>query len=313
MKIVVLDGYPLNSGDLDWAPLRAVGELSVFDRTAPDEIEPRARNAEVLLTIRTALNRETIRHLTNLRFIGILGSEPGSVNAEAARKRNVVVQHLPGIDAESVAQHTMALLLELTNACGHHAHAVRNGRWQRSQDFTFRFQSIHLLHGAVMGLLGYGAIGRVVARMAAGFGMQVHVCDPVLPSVLPPGIQAVSADELFARSDVLSLHCALTPLTERVVNQAALARMKPGSYLLNTAHGALVDEDALALALNNRHLAGAAMDVLSSEPPSPKNPLLRAPRCLITPRLGWAALEIRRRIIETVAQQIAASVFGVAG
>lgn len=306
MKIVVLDGYPLNPGDLDWLPLREIGELTVYDRTAPDEVEPRARGAEAILTIRVPLNRELIRHLPALRYIGVLGSELGPINVEAAKKRNITVQHLSGIDAESVAQHTIALLLELTNACGHHAHSVRNGRWQRAPDFTFRFQSIRLLNGQVMGVIGYGAIGRAVARIASGFGMQILVCDPALPASLPAGIEAASADAVFARADIVSLHCALTPLTERIVNQASLARMKPGSYVINTAQGALIDEEALAEALDRRHLAGAALDVLSSEPPSPKNPLLRAPRCLITPRLGWAAFATRRQIIEIAAQQLRA-------
>ena len=304
MKIVVLDGYPLNSGDLDWAPLRELGELCVHDRTVPDQIEPRARNAGAILSVRTPLNRETIRHLTALRYIGILGSDPAPINQEAARKRGITVQHAPGIDAASIAQHTMALLLELTNACGHHAHAVRNGRWSKSPDFTFRFQPITLLAGKVFGLVGYGVVARSVAAMAAAFEMRILAFDPAQKEPIPAEIDAHSLDHLFAESDVISLHCALTPLTERMINAANLSRMKPGAWLLNTAHGALIDEAALAEALQPRRLAGAGLDALASEPPSQRNPLLRAPHCLITPRLGWASVETRRAILETAARQL---------
>ncbi len=304
MKIVVLDGYPLGGGDLDWAPLRALGELTVHDRTPPDAVEARARQAEALLTIRTPLNRETIRHLAALRYIGVLGADASSVNAEAARKRGITVRHSPGIDAASVAQHTLALLLELTNACGRHAHAVRNGRWAKSPDFTFRFQAITLLSGKVMGLIGAGPVGRAVAAIATGFGMRVLFSDPANEGQLPDGFSPVPMDRLLGESDVASLHCALTPATERIINQATLGRMKPGAYLLNTAHGALVDESALAEALLSRRIAGAGLDALSLEPPSDRNPLLRAPGCLVTPRIGWAAVETRRAMVDGAARQL---------
>jgi len=305
MKIVVLDGYPLMQGELSWNALKALGDLVLHERTKPEEVEKRAHGAEVVLTLRVPLNRETIRHLTALRFIGVLGSDPSSVNIEAARKRGIVVAHTPGADAESTAQHTIALLLELANGVGHHAHAVRNGRWSRSPDFTFQFHSIRELHGLTMGVIGCGQVGQRVARMASGFGMRVIGYDPLRMDGLPPGIEPVPLEQLVAESDVVSLHCAHTPQTERMINLDALSRMKPDAWLINTAHGALLDEDALAAALRDRKLGGAALDVLSTEPPSVKNPLLRAPRCILTPRLGWGTREARQRIIDEMASHLA--------
>jgi glycerate dehydrogenase len=304
MKIVVLDGHPLNPGDLDWAPLAELGDLTVHERSTPEQIESRAAQAEALLTVRAALNRETIRHLAKLRFLGVLSSDASTVNLEAARKRGVHVATLPGVDAESVAQHTFSLLLELCSACGHHAHAVRNGRWTRSPDFTFRFQPIRELHGLTLGLIGCGRIGSVVARIARGFGMTVLVNDPQVSGGIPEGTNAATLDEVLAQSDVVSLHCALTPQTERIINPATLGRMKPDAFLLNTAAGALLDEAAVADALRNRRLGGAGLDVLTQEPPSARHPLLQAPRCVITPRLGWATRETRARIIREMAAQL---------
>lgn len=306
MKIVVLDGFPLMHGSLSWASMKALGDLVLHERTAPDEVEKRAGGAEVVLTIRVPLNRETIRHLTALRCIGVLGSDPSCVNTEAARKRGVEVVHTPGADAEATAQHTIALLLELASGVGHHAHAVRNGRWCRAPDFTFQFQPIRELQGLTMGLIGCGRVGRIVARIAAVLGMRVLVFDPDPPAALPCDITGVPLEQLLAESDVVSLHCTHTPQTERMINLDALARMKPDAFLLNTAHGALVDEAALADALRDRRLAGAAVDVLSTEPPSVKNPLLRAPRCLVTPRIGWGTQAARQRIIDDMARQLVA-------
>ena len=304
MKIIVLDGYPLNPGDLDWKPIGELGELTVHERTPPELIEKHALHAEALLTVRVNLNRETIRHLSKLRFLGVLGSDSSMVNLDAARKRGVHVATLPGVDAESVAQHTFSLLLELCSACGHHAHAVRNGRWSRAPDFTFRFQSIRELHGRTMGLVGCGRIGCAVARIARGFGMNVLVHDPLLSSERPEGATLVSLDELLAQSDVVSLHCALTPQTERLINPATLGRMKPDAFLLNSAAGALIDETAVADALRNRLLGGVGLDVLGQEPPAARHPLLHAPRCIITPRLGWGTREARARIIQEMAEQL---------
>ncbi len=303
MNIVILDGYALNPGDVSWAPLEALGKLSVYDRTPLEQIEARAKGAEVVLTVHTPLNRETIRHLTALRFIGVLGSDAAHVNVEAARKRGIDVADTAGVDTESTAQLTLALLLELTHGCGHHAHAVRNGRWSRSPDITFRLQPMMELAGRTIGIVGWGRIGSAVGRMAAALGMRVIATDP---AVSASGVAMKPLEELLVESDVVSLHCPRTPLTERMINQAALARMKPDAYLINTAHGALMDEAAVAEALRARRLGGAGCDVLSSEPPSPKNPLLHAPRCIITPHLGWGTRATRQRIIDRAAEQVRA-------
>lgn len=306
MKIVVLDGHMLNPGDLSWGPLEALGALDVYDRTPVEQLHARAKNATAILTVRTPLNRETIRHLPNLRYIGILGSDASHVNVEAARKRGIEVTDTVGADTESVAQLTFALMLELTHGIGHHAHATRNGRWTRGPDMTFRLHPLTELRGLTLGLLGLGRIARSVARIAVGFEMRVIAYDPNPSDPTPADVSMGSLESVVAESDVLSLHCPHTPVTERMINTALLARMKPHAYLINTAHGALVDEEALADALRNRRLAGAALDVLSSEPPTPKNPLLRAPRCLITPHLGWGTRASRERIIARAAEQLGA-------
>lgn len=306
MKIVVLDGYALNPGDLDWSALRELGELTVFDRSAPEEVEARARGAAAILTHRVPLNRETIRHLPELRYIGILGSDTAHVNSDAARKRGIAVTLTDGVDTAFAAQHTLALLLELTQGCGHHAHAVRQGRWARCPDVTFRLQPLMELQGRTLGLIGCGRIGRAVARIATALGMHVMAADPAPAEPWPESVQRVELDQLLAESDVVSLHCPHTLQTEKLINQATLARMRPGAYLLNTAHGQLIDEGALAEALCARRLAGAGLDVLSTEPPSLKNPLLRAPRCLITPHLGWGARAVRERILAQAAAHLRA-------
>ena len=310
MKIVVLDGYTLNPGDLSWDGLSALGELKVYERTAPEEIEKRAGAAEAVLTNKTPLNRETIRHLTGLKYIGVLATGFNVVNVEAARKRGVVVTNVPGYGTASVAQHVFALLLELTQQAGHHAFTVRKGRWSRTPDFCYWLHPLLELDGRTMGVVGYGRIGQAVARIALGFGMKVVVADTTTPGALPPGIVTCSLDELWARSDVISLHCPLVPETERLVNEATLARMKRGVILINTSRGGLVDEAALQAALQSGQVGGAGLDVLSVEPPPEDHPLLRARNCLITPHLAWATQAARARLLETVVANLKAFLAG---
>ncbi len=307
MKIVVLDAAPLGLNDISWAPIEALGEVTIHERTTPEELDTRARGAQAILTLRVPFNRECLRRLTDLRYIGVLGSDPSIINVDAARKRNITVNWTDGIDTDSVAQHTFALLLELTHGVGHHAHTVRNGRWSRAHDFTFRLQPLLELSGTTLGIIGFGRVGQAVARIARAFGMNVVACDPALSSSPSDGVSIAPLEELLASADVVSLHCPHTPQTERLINQDTLARMKPAAYLLNTAHGALVDEEALATALRDRKLGGAGLDVLSAEPASPKNPLLRAPRCIITPHLAWATRAARQRIINRAAEQLSAA------
>ncbi len=307
MKIVVLDAAPLGLNDISWASIEALGEVAIHERTTPEELDTRARGAQAILTLRVPFNRECLRRLTDLRYIGVLGSDPSIINVDAARKRNITVNWTDGIDTDSVAQHTIALLLELTHGVGRHAHTVRNGRWSRAHDFTFRLQPLSELSGTTLGIIGFGRIGQAVARIARALGMNVVACDPALSSSPAEGVSIAPLEEVLAAADVVSLHCPHTPQTDRLINQDTLARMKPAAYLLNTAHGALVDEEALATALRDRKLGGAGLDVLSAEPASPKNPLLRAPRCIITPHLAWATRAARQRIINRAAEQLRAA------
>ncbi|MCO5043958.1 MAG: D-2-hydroxyacid dehydrogenase [Kiritimatiellae bacterium] len=307
MKIVVLDAAPLGLNDISWASIEAFGEVAIHERTTPEELDTRARGAQAILTLRVPFNRECLRRLTDLRYIGVLGSDPSIINVDAARKRNITVNWTDGIDTDSVAQHTIALLLELTHGVGRHAHTVRNGRWSRAHDFTFRLQPLSELSGTTLGIIGFGRIGQAVARIARALGMNVVACDPALSSSPAEGVSIAPLEEVLAAADIVSLHCPHTPQTDRLINQDTLARMKPAAYLLNTAHGALVDEEALATALRDRKLGGAGLDVLSAEPASPKNPLLRAPRCIITPHLAWATRAARQRIINRAAEQLRAA------
>jgi glycerate dehydrogenase len=310
MKIVVLDGATLNPGDLSWASLESMGQLKVYERTLPDQIVPRAQHAEVVLTNKTPLNRETIRHLTALNYIGVLATGYNVVNVEAARKRGVVVTNVPGYATAAVAQHTFALLLELATQPGHHAHTVRQGRWSKHPDFCYWLHPMLEVAGLTLGLVGYGQIGQAVARIARGFGLPVLVHTPHPPEALPDGVRAVSLAELLAASDVVSLHCPLTSGTEHLINEATLAQMKKGSILLNTSRGGLVDEVALAAALRSGHLRGAGLDVLTEEPPDMQNPLLRIRGCLVTPHLGWATWAARQRLMQEVAANLRAFLDG---
>jgi glycerate dehydrogenase len=310
MKIVVLDGMTLNPGDLSWGPLEALGAVKVYPRTALEEIVPRAQHAEIVLTNKTPLNRETIRHLAALKYIGVLATGHNVVNVEAARKRGVVVTNVPGYSTASVAQHTFALLLELATQTGHHAHTVRQGRWSKQPDFCYWLHPMLELAGLTMGLIGYGQIGKAVARIAQGFGMSVLIHTPHPPHDLPAGVRAVTLEELLAGSDVVSLHCPLAPVTEKIINESSLARMKPGAILINTSRGGLVDEEALLNALRSGHLRGAGLDVLNEEPPDIRNPLLRARGCLVTPHLAWGTLAARQRLMDEVVANVKSFVDG---
>ena len=260
MKIVVLDGFTLNPGDLDWAGLRALGDCEIHDRTAPDEIVPRAKDAEIILTNKTVLNRATLAALPKLKYIGVLATGFNVVDAAAARERGIPVTNVPDYGTRSVAQLTFALLLELAHLAGHHAQTVREGRWSRCADFCYWDFPLLELDGLTMGLVGYGRIGRAVGELATAFGMKVLVHGRRAPENLPPGVRFVPLEELFRSSDVVSLHCPLTPETKQLVNVERLAWMKHTAFLINTSRGPLVDEAALADALNAGKISGAALD-----------------------------------------------------
>ena len=295
-RIVVLDGYTLNPGDLTWQGLEALGQVTIYDRTTVADVLTRAANAEILLTNKTVLDRKAISQLPKLRYIGVLATGCNVVDIEAAGTRGVVVTNVPDYGAASVAQMTIAHLLNLTQHVGHHAQTVVEGRWSRSADWCYWDFPLGELEGLILGIVGLGRIGRKVARLGGAFGMRVVGHDPKNDAGAPEGIERVDLDEVFRLADVVTLHCPLTPQTERLVNARRLETMKPRAFLINTSRGPLVDETALSEALNAGRIAGAGLDVLSIEPPRPDNPLLRAKNCYITPHIAWATRAARQRL-----------------
>lgn len=308
--IVVLDGFTLNPGDLSWDDLRALGDCSIHDRTATDKVVERAGAAEVILTNKTLVNREHISALPQLRYIGVLATGYNNVDVAAARERAIPVCNVPSYGHHSVAQMTIALLLELTQHVGHHAGTVRDGRWSGSADFCYWDFPLIELRGLTMGIVGYGRIGRTVGELAGAFGMKILAHTPHPPEAPLAGAAFVELDRLIAESDVISLHCPLTPSTKALIGPERLARMKPTAFLLNTSRGALVDDAALAEALNAGKLAGAGLDVLSIEPPPRDNPLFSAKNCLITPHIAWATRSARGRLLKTAVENLAAFLNG---
>lgn len=307
MRLVVLDGYTLNPGDLDWRPLQALGDCVIHDRTPPAQVLARAENAEMLLTNKVVLDAPLLAQLPALRYIGLLSTGTNAVALAAAAARGVVVTNVPAYSTPSVAQHTFALLLALTNHVSQHAAAVRAGAWSASPDFCFWQQPLVELQGMTLGLIGGGAIGRSVAIIGQALGLQVLVHTRRRPADLPPGVTwTADRDAVLRAADVLSLHCPLTDETRGLINASSLALMKPTAYLLNTARGPLIDEAALAAALHAGRLAGAALDVLAQEPPPASNPLLAAPNCLITPHLAWGSRAARARLLQVVVANLAA-------
>ncbi len=302
MKIVVLDGFTLNPGDLDWSELHGLGHCTVYDRTPAAQIVERAADAPIVLTNKTPLSAEIIGRLPHLRYIGVLATGYNVVDVVAARARQIPVCNIPSYGTRSVAQHVFALLLELTQRTGHHAHTVREGRWTQNPDWCYWDRPLVELDGLTLGIVGYGRIGQAVAAIGQAFGMRVIVHSRSASL----GMETVSLDDLFRRSDVISLHCPLTDQTKGLVNTQRLSLLKPSSFLINTSRGPLVAESDLATALNAGWLAGAGLDVLSTEPPSPDNPLLAARNCLITPHLAWATHAARTRLLTTATANVRA-------
>ena len=311
MKIVVLDSHALNPGDLSWDPLRAIGELQVFDRTADNQIVERARDAEIVLTTRTPLPEQILRQLKKSRYIGVLFTGYDVVDTKAARDLKITVTNVPTYATASTAEFTFALLLELCHHVGLHAEATRAGEWSRSTDFTFRKTPLIELAGKTMGIIGLGRIGRRVAEIAMAFEMRVIAADQVRGAVPDwPDFRWHEVDELLTQADFVSLHCPLLPQTRGIINSKSLALMKPSSFLINASRGPLIVEQDLADALNNGRIAGAAVDVLSSEPSSPDNPLLRAKNCIVTPHIAWATREARTRLLNTAIANLRAFLEG---
>jgi glycerate dehydrogenase len=315
MKIVVLDGYTLNPGDLGWDALGGLGDLTVYERSLPAEVVDRAAGAEVVLTNKVEFNDALFAQLPGLRYVGVTATGFNIVDTGAARKRGVVVTNAPAYSTRSVSQMVFALLLEMTQQVGHHNRLVREeNRWSSSPDFSFWDRPLIELEGMTLGVVGFGQIGRQVAAIGRAFGMHVvaHTAHPAKYKACEERgeVRFVSLDALFRGSDVVSLHCPLTDATRHLVDEDRLALMKPTALLINTARGPLLDEAAVALALADGRLGGLGADVLSSEPPSADNPLLLAPNAFITPHIAWASKEARQRLMDIVVDNVRAFLAG---
>jgi glycerate dehydrogenase len=310
VRIVVLDGYTVNPGDLDWSGLRALGKCEIHDRTPPELVPARAAGAPIVLTNKAVLSREVLARLAGLKYVGVLATGYDVVDVAAAGERGILVTNVPAYGTPSVAQMVFAHLLNLAQRVADHAQSVRAGDWARCPDFCYWNSPLIELAGRTMGLVGFGRTGRATGTLARAFGMNVIFHDPFAEAVPPEAGRAVDLDTVFRRSDVVSLHCPLTADTQGLVNRARLALMKPTAFLVNTSRGPLVDEAALAEALDSGRLAGAGLDVLSAEPPPPDHPLLAARNCFITPHIAWATREARARLLDTVVANVRAFLDG---
>lgn len=309
MKIVVLDGYTLNPGDTSWKEIEQFGELTVHDRTAQADFLERARDADILLTNKTPISREQMEQLPKLKFIAVLATGYNIVDVMAARERGIPVCNVPIYGTDTVAQHVMALILELSNNVGDYARSVATD-WTKSPDFCYVRKPILELTGCTLGIVGFGRIGQRVAELGHAFGMKILYAARSAKTGVSTPAQPVSMDRLFAESDFVSLHCPQGPENLQFVNRALLGRMKPTAFLINTARGTLIHEADLAQALKDHVLAGAALDVLSKEPPDPANPLLQAPNCLVTPHIAWSSLPARQRLMKTTVENVKAFLQG---
>jgi len=311
MKIVVIEGYSLNPGDLSWAGLEALGTLTMYDRTPQHLIVERCKDAEIVFTNKEPLGRNIMERLPKLKFIGVLATGYNCVDIAAARDLGIVVSNVPGYGTNSVVQLSFALLLELTLRVQDHSNAVRNGDWSRSPDFCFWNYPLIELSGKTMGIIGFGDIGKKVGDVASAFGMKVIGNSRTRTDQSHrSNFRWASVEELLEQSDVVSLHCPLTPDTTGLIKRDNLKRMKPSAFLLNTSRGPLIVEQDLADALNEGLIAGAGIDVLSKEPPPPDNPLLSARNCIITPHIAWATREARVRLMDIVVSNTKAYIGG---
>lgn len=306
MKIVILDGYTLNPGDLDWAPIQALGEVTIYDRSTPEEVLERGQGARFLLTNKVPLSREMMVQMPNLKYIGVMATGYNHIDLEAASELGITVTNVAGYSTNAVAQHTFALLLSLLNRVETHSELVHDGRWSASKDFTFRETPLLELAGKTLGLVGVGGIGQKVAEIGKAFGMEVIAYRRNPHKTMDDFIQMVSLDDVFGASDVVSLHLPLSAETDQMVNARLLGLMKPTAYLINTARGGLIQEEALAEALERGQIAGAGLDVLSTEPPAADNPLIGARNCVITPHIAWSLKEARTRLVDLIAENILA-------
>ncbi|MDD9269368.1 D-2-hydroxyacid dehydrogenase [Paenibacillus sp. GCM10023248] len=312
MHIVVLDGYTLNPGDLSWAELERLGTMTVYDRTPPELVKERIQGADIVLTNKTPLTKEAFTGLNRLKYIGVLATGYNVVDVEAAAAQGICVTNVPKYGTDSVAQFVFALILELCHRVGQHGESVRSGGWAESPDFSYTLGRQIALAGKTIGIVGYGRIGKQVSRLAQAFGMRVLVAgrEGRLPEAGEEGVERVPLEQLLAASDFVSLHCPLTPETEGLLNSVRIALMKPSAFLINTSRGGLLAERHVAEALNAGAIAGAALDVLTIEPPGKDNPLVHARNCIVTPHMAWATFEARSRLMDIAVGNVAAYLQG---
>lgn len=310
MKIVILDGYTENPGDLSWSGLEALGELTVYDRTPPEQVADRIGDAEIVILNKTPLPREMLDRCPNVRYIGVLATGYNIVDVQAAKERGIPVCNIPTYGTDAVGQFAIAMLLEICHHVAHHDAAVHEGRWESCPDWCFWDYPLIELAGKTMGIIGFGRIGRTTGRIARALGMQVVACDSIETDEGREIGRYLPLEELFACSDVIALHCPLFPETQGIINRGTIAKMKDGVILLNNSRGPLIVEQDLADALNSGKVYAAGLDVVSTEPVKPDNPLLGAKNCIITPHISWAAREARQRIMDITVANIQAFMDG---
>lgn len=293
MKAVLLDGHTINPGDLSWGPIEELcDELTVYEKTDPEQIAERISDCDILMTSKCRITSDIMAGAPNLKYIGATATGYNNIDVAGAARQGIAVTNVPAYSTDAVAQHTIALMLELTNHVGLHDRGVHEGRWAKSEYFCYWDRPVTLLAGKTLGIIGYGAIGRRVGEIAEALGMKINI---------------YSRDEkATVTSDILTLHCPLTEENARMIDGEFISRMKPGAFLINTARGGLVDEEALAAALDKGHLAGAALDVLTQEPPAEDNPLIAQENCILTPHIAWVPKEMRQKVIDILAENLSA-------
>jgi len=311
MKIVILDGYTLNPGDISWEGLQQFGEVIIHDRTdfLIDTIVKTIGNAEIIFTNKTPLSKEVLQQVPNVKYIGVLATGYNVVDVQSANELGITVTNIPSYGTHAVAQFTFGLLLELCHHIGKHNHAVKSGEWEQSPDFCFWKTPLVELSKKTIGIIGFGSIGQATAKIAIAFGMKVIVYTRTLKEEFD-GIEFVSLEDALTNSDIVSLHCPLTKETEGIINKNSLNKMKPNAFLINTSRGPLINEADLKEALDNKVIAGAAVDVVSEEPIKGNNPLLRTTNCIVTPHIAWASIESRQRLMDTAIDNLQAYLSG---
>ena len=310
MKIVILDGYTANPGDLSWKALEEVGEVTIYERTSPQDVIVRAKDADIVLTNKVCFGKEELAQLPHLKYIGVTGTGYNVIDVNAAHERGIIVTNVPAYSTDSVAQMVFAHLLTVTNRVEHYSIQNRNGKWSSCADFSYSDTPLTEIAGKTIGILGLGNIGQRVATIALAFGMKVLAMTSKPASSLMEGITKVAFEDLLTQSDILTLHCPLTPETHHIINADSLQMMKPSAILINTGRGPLIDEQAVANALNTNRLFAYCTDVMGNEPPSINNPLLQSPNAYITPHIAWATREARIRLLDIVIDNVKAFVSG---